>query len=147
MNLSSKRRARRTNSRPARKAPAARAERMERRLDLAAGSWNPGFLNVYDASGGTPEIHVQIYASKGWGEVADASRRPNPAQILTSVSCGCPTALRFILRGAMPPTRAHAGLKDFSSALAYRNRLMRFAVRIKPVGTAGEASVAFRLDT
>ena len=74
MTYLSKRRARRLSSRAARKAAAARFERMERRLVLAADvGWNPnnGFLNVYDASGGTQGIYVKIYASNGWTKVAD----------------------------------------------------------------------------
>lgn len=74
MTYLSKRRTRRLSSRAAHKATVPRLERMERRLVLAAAvSWNPnnGFLNVYDASGGTQGIYVKIYSSNGWTEVAD----------------------------------------------------------------------------
>jgi len=71
----SKRHARRMNSRAARKAAARRVERMERRLVLAAAvTWNPGFLKVEDASGGTLGLDAEIYADgNGWVNVADVN--------------------------------------------------------------------------
>jgi len=79
MTYLSKRRARRLSSRAARKAAAARFERMERRLVLAADvGWNPnnGFLNVYDASGGVQGLYAEIYDDgtlNHWVEIADTN--------------------------------------------------------------------------